>query len=59
MHETAPAAYGWQVVRNSNSGKKGWLDAADQNMSMVPVQGWITHETAQTLFKNAGLDYPR
>lgn len=57
VHETAPAAYGWQVVRNSNSGKKGWLDAADQNMSMVPVQGWITHETAQTLFKNAGLDY--
>ncbi len=30
VHETAPAAYGWQVVRNSNSGKKGWLDAKNK-----------------------------
>lgn len=57
VHETAPAAYGWQVVRNSNSGAKGWLDAANKNMDMTPVQGWITHETAIELFKRAGLDY--
>jgi Zn-dependent M28 family amino/carboxypeptidase len=57
VHETAPAAYGWQVVRNSNSGKKGWLDAKNKNMNMIPVQGWITHETAIKLFKDAGLDY--
>lgn len=57
VHETIPAAYGWQVVRNSNSGNKSWLAAADKNMSRVPVQGWITLDTARTLFKNAGLDY--
>lgn len=57
VHETAPAAYGWQVVRNSNSGKKGWLDAKNKNMDMIPVQGWVTHETAIKLFKDAGLDY--
>ena len=57
VHETAPAAYGWQVVRNSNSGAKGWLDAANKNMDMVPVQGWITHETAIDLFQRGGLDY--
>ncbi len=57
VHETKPAAYGWQVVRNSNSGNKLWLVAADQNKSMVPIQGWITLDTARDLFKRAGLDY--
>jgi Zn-dependent M28 family amino/carboxypeptidase len=57
VHETGPAAYGYQVVRNSNSGKKLWLDAADKDKSMVPVQGWMTLDTAKDLFKRAGLDY--
>jgi Zn-dependent M28 family amino/carboxypeptidase len=57
VHETKPAAYGWEVVRNSNSGNKSWLDAADGNASMVPIQGWITLDTARELFKRAGLDY--
>jgi Zn-dependent M28 family amino/carboxypeptidase len=57
VHETIPAAYGWQVVRNSNSGNKSWLAAADANASMVPIQGWITLDTARDLFKRAGLDY--
>ena len=59
VHETAPAAYGWQVVRNSNSGAKLWLDAADGNASAVPVQGWIQLATARELFARAGLDYDR
>ena len=57
VHETAPAAYGWQVVRNSNSGNKSWLDAKDKDISMVPIEGWITLDTAKDLFKRAGLDY--
>ncbi len=57
VHETAPAAYGWQVVRNSNSGAKSWLDEADGNASFVPVQGWITRATAEKLFAAAGFDY--
>ncbi|HEY4943262.1 MAG TPA: M28 family peptidase [Rhizomicrobium sp.] len=57
VHETGPAAYGWQVVRNSNSGNKLWLVAADQNKSMLAIQGWITLPVAQDLFKRAGLDY--
>jgi Zn-dependent M28 family amino/carboxypeptidase len=58
VHETVPAAYGWQVVRNSNSGAKSWLDEKNQNMSMVPVEGWISLDTAKDLSKRAGLDYP-
>jgi Zn-dependent M28 family amino/carboxypeptidase len=57
VHETKPAAYGWQVVRNSNSGNKLWLAAKDQNTSMVPIEGWITLDTARDLFKRANLDY--
>jgi len=57
VHETGPAAYGWQVVRNSNSGNKLWLVAPDKNTGMVPIEGWITLDTAQDLFKRAGLDY--
>src|SRR5258707_3010945 len=57
VHETRPAAYGWQVVRNSNSGNKLWLRTNDKNASMVPIQGWITLDTARDLFKRAGLDY--
>jgi Zn-dependent M28 family amino/carboxypeptidase len=57
VHETGPAAYGWQVVRNSNSGNKLWLDTPTKDRDMVPVEGWITLETARDLFKRAGLDY--
>ena len=57
VHETGPAAYGYQVVRNSNSGTKLWLDAKDKDASMVPIEGWIALDTAKELFKRAGLDY--
>ncbi|MEI9993907.1 MAG: M28 family peptidase [Rhizomicrobium sp.] len=57
VHETGPAAYGWPVVRNSNSGNKLWLAEKDRNVSRVPIQGWITLDTAHDLFKRAGLDY--
>jgi Zn-dependent M28 family amino/carboxypeptidase len=57
VHETGPAAYGWQVVRNTNSGARLWLDAADRDASMVPIEAWITLETARDLFKRAGLNY--
>ncbi len=57
VHETKPAAYGWEVVRNSNSGNKSWLLTPDKNASRVRIEGWITLDTARDLFKRAGLDY--
>ena len=57
VHETVPAAYGWQVVRNSNSGAKSWLDNPDKNAGMAPVEGWMTLAMAQDLFRRAGMDY--
>ena len=55
VHETRPAAYGWQVVRSSNGGPKLWLDAADKDKSMLPIEGWITLDIAKDLFARAGL----
>ncbi len=57
VHETEPAAYGWEVVRNSNSGPVSYLDTPDQNLSMITLRSWITQESAVALFKRARLDY--
>ena len=57
VHETEPASYGWEVVRNSNSGPISYLDTPDKNGSMIALRSWITHESAADLFKHAGLDY--
>jgi Zn-dependent M28 family amino/carboxypeptidase len=59
VHETIPAAYGWDVVRSSWSGAQLLLEAKDKNNSMLPLEGWITHEVAQDLFRRAGLDYAK
>jgi Zn-dependent M28 family amino/carboxypeptidase len=57
VHETGPAAYGWQVVRNSNSGARLWLDDPAGNAQAPSIEGWVTRATAEDLLKRAGLDY--
>lgn len=59
VHETEPAAYGWQVVRNSNTGAKYYLDKANGNADLATVHSWITTEVATALFARAGLDYAK
>ncbi len=54
VHETAPAAYGWGVVQGSWTGPQFDMVTADDNMSRVKVEGWITLETAQRIFEIAG-----
>jgi Zn-dependent M28 family amino/carboxypeptidase len=57
VHETDPAGYPWEVVRDSWGGEVFNLVAPDKNMHRAAVEGWITHERAQELFRAAGLDY--
>ena len=57
VHETGPAGYPWDVVRNSWSGPQFYLEAEDQNMSRCAVEGWITRDTAERLFQAAGLNF--
>jgi len=56
VHDTPGASYGWDVVRNSWAGPQYDLPAADDPDPRLPVQGWISAETAKQLFADAGLD---
>jgi Zn-dependent M28 family amino/carboxypeptidase len=56
IHETVPAAYGWNVVRSSWSGEQ--LDVISPDAEKrVPVEGWITLAKAKQLFAAAGQNW--
>lgn len=57
VHETEPAGYPWEVVRDSWSSEQFTLASPNKNMERVAVEGWITHEEAQQLFRAAGKDF--
>lgn len=57
VHEDAPAAYGWGTVRNSWTGPQFDIERADPSAERIPVEGWITRDTATQLFQQAGLDF--
>lgn len=54
IHETGPAGYGWGVVAGG-SPAKFTMKADNNNMHLVPVEGWMTGDAANTLFQNIGL----
>ncbi|MGV8961564.1 MAG: M28 family metallopeptidase [Stenotrophomonas sp.] len=56
VHDTAGAAYGWDVVKNSWAGPQYDLPAKDDTQPRLPAQGWISAEAARTLFAGAGLN---
>lgn len=56
VHQTEPASYGWQVIGNSNTGAKLYLQQADKHMNRCQVEGWITEETAKKLLAGAGIN---
>jgi Zn-dependent M28 family amino/carboxypeptidase len=57
VHETAPASYGWNTVKNSNTNTQ--FDIVRQNpaASHTPFETWIQRDVAVQLFRNAGLDF--
>ena len=57
VHQTAPAAYGWDVVRNSWSGAQADLVRKNDGADRVLLEGWITYDVAKALFDEAGLSY--
>jgi len=58
IHDDAGAGYGWDVVKNSWSGAQYDLPASADPEPRLPMQGWLTGETAGQLFTDAGLDLP-
>ncbi|HKV05976.1 MAG TPA: M28 family metallopeptidase [Candidatus Acidoferrales bacterium] len=57
VHETERAGYPWTVVRGSWSGEQFTLLPVKNSAQPVPVEAWITHEAAQSLFRTAGYDF--
>lgn len=57
IHETEPAAYGWEVVRNGWTGPNFNLVTEDGNASRCAVEAWITLDTARKIFEAAGKNY--
>jgi Zn-dependent M28 family amino/carboxypeptidase len=56
IHETAPAAYGWETVVNSWSGPQLDMVAPDGNAGRIALEGWVTREVAQRTLAAAGHD---
>jgi Zn-dependent M28 family amino/carboxypeptidase len=57
VHETGPAGYPWEVVRNSWGGESFTMIGPDNNESTCPVEGWITQRAAEDLFARAGTTF--
>ncbi len=56
IHETGPAGYPYDVVRNSNSQEQFDVISPDAE-KRVPVEGWLRLEKAKELIADAGLNF--
>ncbi len=56
VHDTVPAAYGWNVVQSSWTGAQQVADAPDGNMRAAPAIGWLSNDKAKALMASAGQD---
>jgi len=57
VHETAPASYGWDTVKNSNTNVMYDVVRKEPAKSHAPMEAWIQRDLATALFKRAGLDF--
>lgn len=55
IHNTDMASYGWNVVRNSNSGEQAYL-ANPPGQYALPMAGWITEDVAKKIASASGTD---
>lgn len=57
VHDTAGAAYGWDVVQSSFTGAEFDLAPVPGQAPPLPLRGWITSEAATQLFAKLGKDF--
>ena len=57
VHETEPASYGWNTVRNSNTNTMFDVVRDNPSGSHPQLEGWMQRDVAVDLFKRAGLDF--
>ena len=56
IHDTEPAAYGFNVVTSSWTGPQFNIDSADGHADQSKAIGWITHDAAERMMASAGQD---
>ncbi|MFL6675003.1 MAG: M28 family metallopeptidase [Massilia sp.] len=57
VHETAPASYGWNTVKNSNTNVMYDIVRKEPGKAHAPLEAWVQRDLAADLFKRAGLDF--
>ena len=57
IHETAPAAYGWNVVETSWSGEQVDLSMQIKISVERRLEAWVTLEVGDALFASIGMSY--
>lgn len=57
VHDTEPAAYGWNVVESSNTGTQYLADSENGGADQTRANGWIQLDKAKQLFASAGKDF--
>ena len=57
VHDTEPAAYGWNVVESSNTGANYLAESKNGGSDQTVANGWIQLAKAKELFASAGQDF--
>jgi Zn-dependent M28 family amino/carboxypeptidase len=57
VHETGPAGYPWEVVRNNGETTKLFLEPKDGYKDRCSFEGWITKESAEKIFQACGYSF--
>ena len=59
VHDTFPAAYGWNVVESSWTGAQYFVQKANKGMDQTEANGWIQKPVAEAILAAAGQDLTR
>ena len=57
IHETGPAGYPWQVVRNNGESTKLYLKPDNGYQDRCAFEGWISRTAAEQLFAACGMSF--
>lgn len=57
VHETGPAGYPWEVVRNNGETTRYYPDTKNGNNDRCSFEGWISIESARKLFDACGYSF--
>lgn len=56
IHDTEPAAYGWNVVESSWTGPQAYAQRGENAPPLTQMNGWVQNEVGKRIFDAAGQD---